>query len=142
MCLNPLTGLIMERAIENLTVTGLIPPKEQSPLPLLLRQVVRDNTYLSCNSLMFTALDQERGSLPSGLSTVLGRLELCFSRKHPKPKLDLKKMLRGFHNASFIKSGVHPGKLATLGWGENIKPPVKRVPGWHTRGCWLGVWVY
>lgn len=27
MCLNPLAGLIRERAIENLTVTGLIPPQ-------------------------------------------------------------------------------------------------------------------
>lgn len=27
MCLNPLTGLIRERAIENLTFTGLIPPQ-------------------------------------------------------------------------------------------------------------------
>lgn len=80
--------------------------------------------------------------MPSGLSTVQGRLDLRLSRKHPKPKLDLKNMLRGFHHASFIQSGVHPGKQAILGWGENIKPLVKTVPEWHTKRYCLDFWLY
>lgn len=68
MCLNPLTGLIRVCATENQTSAGWIPPvpPEELPLLLLLRQVVRDNTYLACNSLIFTALGQEVGTLPSG----------------------------------------------------------------------------
>lgn len=78
-------------------------PPEELPLSLLLRQVVRDNTYLACNSLIFIALGQEIESLPSGFSMVQGRVDLFVSSKRPKPKIDLKKkMLRRFHNSSFI----------------------------------------
>lgn len=66
-------------------------PPEELPLSLLLRQVVRDNTYFACNSLIFTALGQEIGSLPSGFSMVQWRVDLFVPSKHPKPKIDLKK---------------------------------------------------